>query len=223
MSEETGFSRREMLAMSLAMGGVLLSSPIGPVFAQSQMMKPTSEQPMGPFYPVIKPTDQGADLTNILGKPGKAKGQVLHLSGRIFNLEGRPQADVTVEIWQANAFGRYTHPLDTNRAPLDPNFEGYGVCMTDNDGWFGFRTIKPAPYPAEDGWIRPPHIHFQVTSPVIRFVTQMYFPGEPLNEKDRLFRTAEDKESLIVKLTPAGRDVEPGVLLAVWNIVLPRT
>jgi protocatechuate 3,4-dioxygenase beta subunit len=223
MLEEFGFSRREMLAISLAMGGVLLSGSLPPAFAQSAAMRPTSEQGMGPFYPVVKPEDQGADLTTVPGKPGKARGKILHLSGRIFNLEGRPQSDVTVEIWQANAFGRYTHPLDKNPAPLDPNFEGYGTCVTDADGQYGFKTIKPAPYPAEEGWSRPPHIHFQVTTPVTRFVTQMYFPGEPLNEKDRLFRTAGDKESLIVKLTPAGKDFEPGVLIGAWNIVLPRT
>lgn len=223
MFEALEFSRREMLAVSLAMGGVLLSGPLAPLFAQSPTMRPTSEQGMGPFYPVAKPADRDADLTVIPGRPGKAKGQILYLGGCVFNLKGQPQTGVDVEIWQANAAGRYTHPLDENRAPLDPNFEGYGVCTTDAEGRYAFKTVKPAPYPAESGWTRPPHIHFQVTGPVTRFVTQMYFPGEPLNEKDRLFRTAEDKESLIAKLSPAAKDAEAGALLAAWDIVLPRT
>jgi protocatechuate 3,4-dioxygenase beta subunit len=222
MFDEFVISRREMLAVSIVMGGTLLSAPLSQAFAQSAMLRPTPEQGMGPFYPVTKPADQDADLTAVAGKPGKAKGRILTLTGRIFNPKGEPQVGTTVEIWQANAFGRYTHPLDTNPAPLDTNFEGYGVCMTDAEGRYRFKTIKPAPYPAEKGWTRPPHIHFQVTSRVIRFVTQMYFPGEPLNEKDRLFRTAGDRESLIVKLTPAAKDTEPDALFGVWDIVLPR-
>jgi protocatechuate 3,4-dioxygenase beta subunit len=218
------FSRRDLLKTSLAMGGVLLSSRLSPLLAQTPLLKPTAEQGMGPFYPVVKPDDQDADLTVIQGRPGTAKGQILHLRGRVFDLQGRAISGARVEIWQANAFGRYTHPGDTNAAPLDPHFEGYGVCTTDADGRYGFKTIKPAPYPAAQRWTRPPHIHFQVTSPVTRFVTQMYFPGEPLNEKDRLFNSAANKESLIARLTPADpADGGPDALLTEWHIVLPRT
>ncbi|MBI5586663.1 MAG: hypothetical protein HY892_22870 [Deltaproteobacteria bacterium] len=220
MSDDQRLSRRELLKMSLAMGGVLLSGPINPLFAQSAGMVPTSEQVMGPFYPVIKPIDQDADLTVIQGKPGKARGQVIYLVGRVKNLKGRPLPGTLVEIWQANSFGRYTHPNDRNPASLDPNFEGYGVSSTDGEGRFRFKTIKPAPYPVSEGWIRPPHIHFKVSTGSSLLVTQMYFAGEPLNEKDRIFKTAEDKESLITKLAPPTKDLEPGSLVAAWDIVL---
>ncbi len=221
--EKRFFSRRQALELSLAWGGVFLSGHLQPVFAQLSRLVPTSEQGMGPFYPVKKPVDQDDDLTLIRGKVGKAQGQVIHLTGRVLNLKGQPLSGARVEIWQANTFGRYNHPGDANPAPLDPNFEGYGVTNTDADGWYRFKTIKPAPYPAATGWTRPPHIHFQVTANAHRLVTQMYFPGEPLNEKDRLFQTAAHKESLIVKLKPAPQDREPGGLLAHWDIVLPRT
>jgi protocatechuate 3,4-dioxygenase beta subunit len=224
MFTEMDFSRRELITVCLGgAGSVLLFGSLAPLFAKSPLLIPTSEQAMGPFYPVVKPVDEDADLTVVRGKPGKAEGQILYLGGRILNLKGEPQKDARVEIWQANARGRYTHPLDTNKAPLDPHFEGYGVSMTDAEGRYSFKTIKPARYPAEKGWTRPPHIHFQVTTPVIRFVTQMYFPGEALNEKDRLFATAENKKSLIAALSSAAKDAEPGSQNARWDIILPRT
>ena len=223
MTEDYVLSRRRLLATSLGLGGAFLSRPLGPALAQSSGLTPTSEQAMGPFYPVLKPADQDADLTVIQGKPGKAKGQALRLAGRVLNLKGQPVAGARVEIWQANTFGRYTHPGDANPAPLDPHFEGYGVAITDAEGRYRFKTVKPGPYPAAEGWIRPPHIHFQVTARTNRLVTQMYFPGEPLNEKDRLLKTAADKGSLLVKLTPAAPEAEPGALIAAWDIVLPRT
>jgi len=224
MSEGFKLSRRRLLETSLALGGALFFGPLGSsALARSAKLKPTSEQAMGPFYPVLKPADQDADLTAIRGKAGKAQGPSLRLTGRVLNLKGQPVAGAQVEIWQANTAGRYTHPGDRNPAPLDPNFEGYGVVITDSKGEYSFKTVKPGPYPAEEGWMRPPHIHFQVTAQANRLVTQMYFPGEPLNEKDRIFRTAADKESLLVKLAPAPQDAEPGALLAVWDIVLPRT
>ena len=223
MHEEDGLSRRELLTVSLAMGGVILSGSLAPVFAQSAVMTPTSEQAMGPFYPVIKPADQDADLTTIQGKPGRAQGQAMRLSGRVMTMKGQPVPGAQVEIWQANTFGRYTHPNDTNAAPLDPNFTGYGISITDTEGFYRFKTIKPAPYPASTGWTRPPHIHFQVTDRALRLVTQMYFPGEPLNEKDRLFKTAEDKATLLLNLIPPAKEGGTGELIASWNIILMRT
>src|SRR3989304_223777 len=103
----------------------------------------TPEQAQGPFYPVTKPLDRDADLTVVNGKPGKAQGQVIQVMGRVFNAKGAPVRGAQVEIWQANTFGRYTHPQDSNPAPLDPNFQGYGAQATDASGQYQFRTVKP--------------------------------------------------------------------------------
>jgi protocatechuate 3,4-dioxygenase beta subunit len=186
----------------------------------SNKLRPTGDQIIGPFYPVIKPSDQDADLTVIQEKPGKAQGQVIYLMGRVLNLKGEPIPGVQVEIWQANSSGRYTHPSDDNPAPLDPNFQGYGVQTTDNEGRYRFKTIKPGAYPVGGGNIRPPHIHSCITSQTNRLITQLYFDGEPLNEKDDLFINAFNRESIITKLQPPTSDMEPDALIAPWDIVL---
>ncbi len=187
------------------------------------MIVPTSEQDIGPFYPVTEPLDQGGDLTMVKGRAGKAQGHIVYLSGRVLDVKGKPIPNTRVEIWQANTFGRYTHPGDSNPAPLDLNFEGHGVGITDTDGMYRFKTVKPAAYPAAEGLTRAPHIHFMVTAGPNRLITQMYFAGEPLNETDELLGSAENKESLIAKVTPASPDAESGALVVTWDIVLPRT
>jgi protocatechuate 3,4-dioxygenase beta subunit len=178
---------------------------------------------LGPFYPVVKPPNQGADLTTIPGKPGRAAGQVIHVMGPVLNLAGQPVQGARVEIWQANTHGRYTHPSDTNPAPLDPNFEGFAVLTTDVEGRYRFKTIKPGAYPAGPDLIRPPHIHYEVTGKINRLVTQMYFVGEPLNDKDPFLQSAgASKEGLIVQLRPPTQEFEPDSLVAVWDIVLDK-
>ena len=182
---------------------------------------PTPPQAEGPFYPVTKPRDPDSDLTFIQGKPGKAQGQIIYVTGRVFNQQGRPVEDAKVEIWQANTFGRYIHPNETNPAPLDPNFKGYGVLTTGTGGNYKFKTVKPAGYRAAADWVRPPHIHFRVTGKVTSLTTQMYFEGEPLNEKDSLLSNTENKEALITRLRPPTKGMEPEALIAPWDIVLP--
>jgi protocatechuate 3,4-dioxygenase beta subunit len=222
MSDTNMLSHRQLITLSLVVvGSIVLSTHYNYLSAQPPI-KPTPEQVTGPFYPAMKPPDQDADLTVIQGKPGKAKGQVIHLMGRVLNLKGEPIPGARVEIWQANTYGRYTHPGDTNPAPLDPNFEGYGVQTTDAEGRYRFKTIKPGAYPAAQGWTRPPHIHFSVTTKTNHLITQLYFAGEPLNEKDELLTERVDKNSLILKLMPPTKDVEPDSLIAVWDIVLSQ-
>jgi protocatechuate 3,4-dioxygenase beta subunit len=217
--EEYKLSRRQLLEMSLAVGGVVLFAPLHSILAQSARI-PTPEQVSGPFYPVTKPIDKDADLTVIHGKPGRAQGHLLHLSGRVLNLRGEPIRGAEIEIWQANTFGRYTHPSDPNPASLDPSFEGYGLQITDGEGRYRFKTIKPGAYPASATWVRPPHIHFCVTGKSYRLISQLYFEGEPLNEKDLLLRNTPNKESLITKLMPPAKGVGPDALMADWDIVL---
>src|SRR5262249_1896157 len=120
----------------------------------------------------------------------------------------------------ANAQGRYAHPSDTNTAPLDPNFEGFGVALTNADGRYRFKTIKPAAYPTGPDSFRPGHIHFDVSGRQDRLVKQMYFDGDPYNAKDRLLQSVRRPEALIVKLQPASADIDPAAMVAAFDIVL---
>jgi protocatechuate 3,4-dioxygenase beta subunit len=210
-----------MLAWTLGAGGLAASGRFGAAFAQA--LKRTPGEILGPFYPVLKRVDQGADLTVIAGKPGRAAGDPIYVMGRVLNVAGEPVRGARVELWQANTHGRYTHPSDTNPAPLDPNFEGFAVQMTDGEGRYRFKTIKPGAYPAAGNWIRPPHLHFEVTGKVNRLITQMYFPGEPLNDKDILLQSVRaNREGAIAKVLPPTADVEPESRLVVWDIVLDK-
>jgi protocatechuate 3,4-dioxygenase beta subunit len=169
----------------------------------------------------MKTLDQNADLTRVPGRPGRAAGLILNVMGRVINLKGEPVRGAKVEIWQANAQGRYAHPSDRNPAPLDPNFEGSAVLTTDNDGRYRFKTIKPASYPAGPNRMRPAHIHFQVSGKQDRLVTQMYFEGDPYLEPDRFFQTAlEQKDLLVTKLLQPTSEMEPESKLVMFNIVL---
>jgi protocatechuate 3,4-dioxygenase beta subunit len=137
--------RREILKMSAILG---LASVASTRLAIAQMaVQRTPEQILGPYYP-MKTLDQNADLTRLPGRPGRAAGHVLNVTGRVLNRKGEPVRNAKIEIWQANAHGRYTHPSDPNPAPLDPNFEGSASLTTDSDGRYRFTTIKPAAYPA---------------------------------------------------------------------------
>ena len=119
------------------------------------------------------------------------------VAGRVLDEAGRPVRSSLVEIWQANAAGRYDHPGDTHDAPLDPNFKGVGRAMTDDEGRYRFVTVKPGAYPWANhafAW-RPQHIHFSLlgNAPIQRLVTQMYFPGDPLLDLDPVFKSVPAK------------------------------
>ena len=221
MSAHKGISRRQVLGLAVAGGSVVLFGSVRTVCAQA--FRRTPDQILGPFYPVVKPLDQDADLTTIAGKPGRAEGQVIHVMGRVVNVAGQPVHGARVEIWQANTHGRYTHPSDTNPAPLDPRFEGFAVLTTDAEGRYRMKTIKPGAYPAGPDRMRPPHIHFEVTGQSNRLVTQLYFAGEPLNDTDPFLQgVGPNKERLIVPLGPPTPELEPDARVAVWDIVLEQ-
>lgn len=121
------------------------------------------------------------------------------MAGRVLDGDGRPIPDTLLEIWQANASGRYRHSVDNHPAPLDPNFSGVGRCLTDADGRYRFVTIKPGAYPWKNhpnAW-RPAHIHFSMFGRAFtqRLVTQMYFPGDPLFEHDPIFNSIPDPKA----------------------------
>jgi protocatechuate 3,4-dioxygenase, beta subunit len=210
-------SRREILKMSAITG---VASAVSTRFAMARAtLHRTPEQILGPFYPV-KPLDQNADLTRVSGRPGRAEGQVLTVMGRVLNLNGEPVRNAKLEIWQANAHGRYTHPSDTNPAPLDPNFEGTAILAADDDGRYRFNTIKPAAYRVGPHIMRPAHIHFQVSGRQDRLVTQMYFEGDPYNDTDRILQSAGRTELLVTRLLPPTSEMEPKSKLVVFDIVL---
>ena len=221
MSTIHGLSRRKVLGLAIGAAGFAASGATSAVFAET--LKRTPGEILGPFYPVLRSVERSADLTSLRGKPGRAAGEVIYVMGRVVNVEGQPVKSARVELWQANARGRYTHPSDTNPAPLDPNFEGFAVQETDADGRYHFKTIKPGAYPASSTWMRPPHLHFEVTGRINRTITQMYFPGEPLNDKDLLLQNIRNnKEGVIARVLPPTPDLEPDSRIVVWNIVLDK-
>jgi protocatechuate 3,4-dioxygenase beta subunit len=146
----------------------------------------TPPQTAGPFYPRVKPKDSDADLTRIGGGQGAAAGEVIEVSGRVLSLKGEPLADAVVEIWQADAKGRYIDERG-GASRSDANFQGYGAVRAGADGAYRFRTIRPAAY-GSGAFQRTPHIHFRVHGTRAgELVTQMYFPDEPLNSRDFLY------------------------------------
>ncbi len=173
--------RRDLIKMTAALATSVTA--LSTRRAAAEGLARTPQQILGPFYP-LKEFPQTADLTQIAGRPERAQGQILNVMGRVLNLAGEPVRNATIEVWQANAAGRYTHPSDPNPAPLDPNFDGSAVLTTDPEGRYRFKTIKPAAYPAGPNLIRPAHIHFQVSGRQDRLVTQMYFDGDPYNATD---------------------------------------
>ena len=210
-------SRRRVLAAS---GACATFAALGGTAIAADKLRRTPTQVLGPFYPIEKPLDDDADMTLIKGHKERAKGQVVHVMGRVVNADGEPLKGARMEIWQANANGRYTHPSDRHTAPLDPNFEGYAKLFTDADGRYRFKTIKPKGYPAGD-ILRPAHIHFDIVSRINRLVTQMYFPGDPDNETDLVMATAtKNKHLLMAEILAPTPDIEPDSVIARWDIVL---
>jgi len=163
----------------------------------------TPEQILGPYFPMqIEPTASG-DLTKLDGGSEPAQGEIVQIGGRIRNLEGEPVCSAKILIWQANCFGRYSHPNDLTQAPLDPNFHGFAEIASDSSGAYRFRTIKPGAYPAIAGWMRAPHVHFEVIGQFERLITQMYFPDDPLNASDRFLMSARQPDLLIAQPVPS--------------------
>jgi len=149
----------------------------------------------GPSFPKESAAPGTFDLTR--QHKGKPLGERITVSGRVVDEDGQPIRRTLIEIWQANAAGRYLHRIDQHEAPLDPNFKGEGRTFTDDDGRYRFVTVRPGAYPWKNhynAW-RPQHIHFSLFGPAFatRLITQMYFPGDPLLEFDPVFHSVPDE------------------------------
>jgi protocatechuate 3,4-dioxygenase beta subunit len=191
---------------------------IRPIHAEAKLLA-TPRQTEGPFYPREWQGDIDNDLVIVRGEAAKARGQVVHVEGRVLALSGQPIAGATVEIWQCDSHGIYRHPDDEGRRRRrDAGFQGRGRTATGATGEYRFRTIRPVAYGP-----RTPHIHFKVIPPAGRpLVTQMYVFGEPLNARDGVLNAIADRrqrESVIVRLDPADR-IEAGALMGSFDIVL---
>jgi protocatechuate 3,4-dioxygenase beta subunit len=185
----------------------------------------TLSERTGPVYGHGSVGELDADLTRNGRTNGEPLGERIVVTGRVLDERGRPLPDTLIEIWQANAAGRYVHRVDQHDAPLDPNFFGGGRCVSDGEGRYRFYSVKPGAYPwgnHPNAW-RPNHIHFSLFGPCLasRLITQMYFPGDPLLELDPIYLGVPEnaRQRLVAKFS---LDVtQPGFALGyVFDIVL---
>jgi protocatechuate 3,4-dioxygenase, beta subunit len=171
------------------------------------LLKPSVSELSGPDFRELRMGPHDNDLLlnyredpALTGAAGLPIGERIIMFGRVVDQFGKPVPHTLVEMWQANAGGRYRHKNDSYLAPLDPNFGGVGRTLTDDQGWYTFRTIKPGPYPwpnDANSW-RPAHIHVSVMGPSIstRLITQMYFEGDPLIPICPIVQTINDPEAV---------------------------
>ncbi|HYR65993.1 MAG TPA: protocatechuate 3,4-dioxygenase [Reyranella sp.] len=208
--------RTSRRALIVAAGASLL--PLHPTLAAALVATPSQTE--GPFYPTAFPADMDNDLVQMRGQPAQAMGTVLHLQGRVLDLNGRPVEGALVEIWQCDAQGIYDHPRQPGRERRDLAFQGYGRLLVKADGNYSFRTLKPVAYPG-----RTPHIHLKVATASGGGVltSQFYIAGEPGNERDGIFRAAirdpRQRERIEMRLAPAP-GLETGALATTMDIVV---
>jgi protocatechuate 3,4-dioxygenase beta subunit len=198
----------------------VLRHPLEPLVRVPQ----TLSEVTGPVFPY----DTIGRLDNDLTKQhaGEPLGERITVQGRVLDEDGRPMPHTLVEIWQANACGRYHHEGDRHDAPLDPNFSGTGRTVTDEEGRYRFITIMPGHYPwgnHHNAW-RPNHIHFSLFGPsfLTRLVTQMYFPGDPLQALDPIFNSVKDeavRQRMVCKFD-INLTIPDWALGFTWDIVL---
>ena len=201
-------SRRKFLQTSLisgAFGGFAAIAQAGSLHPLSQ----TPPETAGPFYPVLPQKDKDFDLTRIERQSSMARGKIIWIETKVLDITGKPIENASVELWQANAAGKYRHPHDPNPAPLDPNFQGWAIVATGKKGQIRFKTIMPGEYPASKTWTRPPHIHFKISKrSYIELITQMYFPEQKLNETDLLLKRKNEEEQKLMIASRGKEDPE---------------
>ena len=200
--------------------GTRLRHPSRPLIVAPQ----TLTELTGPLLGHGRVEEGDSDLTT--RGDGEPLGERIIVHGRVTDSDGRPVRNSLIEVWQANAAGRYRHWVDSHPAPLDPNFAGVGRCLTDNEGRYRLVTIKPGAYPwrnSNNAW-RPAHIHFSLFGDSFpqRLVTQMYFPGDPLQAQDPILNSIPDPKGRerLISAFDIDATVPEWALAFHWDIVL---
>jgi len=210
-------ARRRLEIRRRLLLGLLAAStiPAARTAAAANALTPTPAQTEGPFYPTRIPADHDADLTEVKGHSGPAQGTRLYLSGRVLAVDGTPRDGARVELWQCDALGRYHHAGDEGK-PRDDGFQGYGVAVTDAQGRYAFKTIRPVAYSG-----RVPHLHLKVrTADGATLTTQIYVKGDPTGGDPVLAGApAAIYERLAMTLVPA-RGREAGALAGEFDVVV---
>lgn len=210
MIEEQRVSRRRLIQSSIA-AGMSLAVP-GAAWARQCGVTPAQSE--GPFYmntwDRTVPVKHRNDLTWATDPSKRAEGEVIYISGRVTDQDCKPIPGAVVEIWQACRTGRYAHMADPNPAWLDPNFRYFGEFVTDANGDYTFKTIKPGHYPVSASWTRPSHVHFKVSAGLQArmLTTQMYFAGDPHLKADRLLNSVPKAEQARLVVEPTRRPGE---------------
>ena len=199
----------------LLLGAAAAAFPAARVALAADARSPTPAQTEGPFYPTRIPTDHDADLTQVAGSSTAAQGTRLYLSGRALTRSDSPLAGTTIELWQCDAFGRYHH-VGGESEPRDDGFQGYGVVVTDSEGRYAFKTIRPVAYSG-----RIPHLHIKVrTANGAALTTQIYMKGDATAGDPVLASSPVGTyERLAIALTPAAGH-EAGALAGSFDIVV---
>lgn len=210
------FLGRAVSAATVFAAAGCASSHVGEHLARTPYQGP------GPFYPDELPLDTDNDLVRINEATSAAVGEITHLGGRVLDIHGHPIRNAVVEIWQVDSNGVYLHKDSDNREKYDRNFQGYGRFLTASDGAYGFRTVKPVPYPGR----KAPHIHIRVRKGSKRLITtQLYIRGYPGNRDDDLFNEFEDKrarELVLIDFKPI-RGSRIGELSARADVIVGAT
>ena len=185
---------------------LLLGLLAAPVAGGLRAALPTPGATEGPFYPLpaMRPADEDSDLVRIADAVERAGGEIVRLAGHVLDRDGRPLAGARVEIWQCDVNGVYLHRRDPNHEARDRAFQGFGQSLTDANGGYAFRTIKPVPYPG-----RTPHIHVKVWHDGReRLTTQFYLPDHPYNARDWLYNRipADRREQVTLRFAAAGAE-----------------
>lgn len=211
--QDTRLSRRQLLVGGAACGA---ASPVLAEDLLKVLERSTPGQQLGPFYPSVRPLDQDSDLTRLAGTRGTASGEIIDIFGTVFDHDGRSIPGARLDLWQANALGRYMHGGDMREdLPLDPHFQGSAILVADSQGRYRFRTVRPGIY-AFGGVPRPRHIHFDISSRRARLTTQMYFPGEKENAIEKI-----KEDSLLVAKTAKPLREDQAIAALQWDIKLP--